>query len=47
MVPQIDEKHVRMLARAINPARNTDFVTDIGSAQLGASVRTIFLHGPA
>ena len=44
MVAQIYEQHIGMLAGAVDPAREADFLTDIGGAELSAGVRAIGVH---
>ena len=45
MVAQVDEQQLAMVAEAMDPARKTDHLADIFTAQVVAFVGTITMHG--
>ena len=44
MVAQIDEQHAAMIADAVAPAGETDFLADMAVAEFSAVVRTVAMH---
>jgi hypothetical protein len=44
MVAKVDEEHPAMIALAMNPSGDSDFASDVGSAELAAVVGTIGVH---
>jgi hypothetical protein len=47
MVAQIDEEHPAMIPLPMNPAGDTNFAPDVGSAELAAMMSAIRVHVPA
>ena len=44
MVAQIDEQHAAVIANAVAPAGETDFLADMAVAEFSAVVRTVAMH---
>jgi hypothetical protein len=45
MIAQIDKQHAAMVANAVTPAGEPDFLPDEGFVGFSAVVRTIAMHG--
>ena len=45
MVAQIDEQHAAVVADAVAPSGEADFLSDQGLGRLGAGVGTVGVHG--
>jgi hypothetical protein len=44
VVAKVDKQHPAMIALAVDPARQADFLADVGGAKLGAMVGTVGVH---